>query len=85
MAGLPAYRLVVAEGDLRADLSDIAGLKAAGVEVLSLAQALQKPPPWLQSTLGKVNGEKPDPVVALNLALMSGGVALRIGKGVTSG
>jgi FeS assembly protein SufD len=83
VAGLPAYRLVVAEGDLRADLSDIAGLKAAGVEVLSLAQALQKPPPWLQGTLGKVNGEKPDPVVALNLALMSGGVALRIAKGVT--
>ena len=28
IAGLPAYRLVVVEGDLRADLSDIAGLKA---------------------------------------------------------
>jgi Fe-S cluster assembly protein SufD len=83
VAGLPAYRLVVAEGDLRADVSDIAGLKAAGVEVLSLAQALQKPPRWLQATLGKVNGENPDPVVALNLALMSGGVALRVGEGVT--
>ena len=31
---LPAYCLVVVEGDLRADLSDLAGLKAKGVEVI---------------------------------------------------
>ena len=45
VAELPAYRLVVVEGELRADLSDIAGLKAAGVEIVSLAQALEKPSP----------------------------------------
>ncbi len=44
MAALPAYRLVVVEGDLRADLSDIAGLKAKGVEVVPLGRALEKPP-----------------------------------------
>lgn len=83
LAALKAYRLVVAEGDLRADLSDLPGLKAAGVEVLSLAQALEKPPSWLKKVLGEVNPRNDDPVLALNTALMTGGVALRFGKGVT--
>ena len=83
IAGLPAYRLVVAEGDLRAELSDIAGLKAAGVEVISLAQALEKPPVWFKDVLAQVNPREDDPVLALNTALMTGGVALRIGEGVT--
>jgi Fe-S cluster assembly protein SufD len=83
MAGLPAYRLVVVEGDLRADLSDIAGLKAAGVDVLSLGHALEKPPSWLKSALAQVNPRDDDPVVALNTALMTGGAALRIGEAVT--
>jgi Fe-S cluster assembly protein SufD len=83
MAGLPAYRLVVVEGDLRADLSDIAGLKAAGVDVLSLGHALEKPPSWLKSALGQVNPRDDDPVVALNTALMTGGAAIRIGEAVT--
>jgi Fe-S cluster assembly protein SufD len=80
---LPAHRLVIVEGDLRADLSDISGLKAAGVEVVSLAQALEKPPVWLKDVLGQVNPRADDPVLALNTALMTGGVALRIGEGVT--
>jgi Fe-S cluster assembly protein SufD len=83
MAGLPAYRLVVVEGDLRADLSDIAELKAAGVDVLSLGHALEKPPSWLESALGQVNPREDDPVVALNTALMTGGAAIRIGEAVT--
>lgn len=83
LAELASYRLVILEGGLRADLSDIAGLKAAGVEVASLTEALQKPPRWLKSALGKVNPQDRDPVVALNLALMSGGAALRLGNGVT--
>ena len=48
IAALAAYRLVIVEGELRSDLSDLAGLKAAGVEVVSLAEALQKPPRWLK-------------------------------------
>jgi Fe-S cluster assembly protein SufD len=83
IAALPAYRLVVVEGDLRVDLSDIPGLKAAGVEVVSFAQALEKPPAWLKSALAQVNPRADDPVVALNTALMTGGAALRIGDGVT--
>jgi Fe-S cluster assembly protein SufD len=83
IAKLASYRLVILEGELRQALSDIAGLKAAGVEVVSLTEALAKPPRWLKSTLGKVNPQDRDPVVALNLALMSGGAALRLGKGVT--
>jgi Fe-S cluster assembly protein SufD len=83
LAKLASYRLVILEGELRADLSDIAALKAAGVEVASLTEALAKPPRWLKSALGKVNPQDRDPIVALNLALMSGGAALRLGKGVT--
>ena len=83
IAGLLAYRLLVVEGELRADLSDLAGLKAAGAEVVSLTEALQKPPRWLKDTLGKSNAQDCDPVVALNLALMSGGIGLRISNGVS--
>jgi Fe-S cluster assembly protein SufD len=83
IAALPAYRLVVVEGDLRADLSDIAALKAAGVEVVSLGHALEKLPLWLKTSLGQVNPRADDPVVALNAALMTGGAALRIAEGVT--
>ena len=71
IAGLPAYRLVVVEGDLRADLSDLAGLKSAGVEVVSLARALEKPPVWLKRTLAQVNPRADDAVLALNTALMT--------------
>jgi Fe-S cluster assembly protein SufD len=83
IAGLSAYRLVVVEGELRAELSDLAELKAAGAEVISITEALQKPPRWLKAALGKINAQDRDPVVALNLALMSGGVGLRLARGVT--
>ena len=48
IAKLPAYRIVIVEGALRPDLSDLAGLHAAGAEILSLAEALQKPRVWLK-------------------------------------
>jgi Fe-S cluster assembly protein SufD len=83
IAALEAYRLVVVEGELRSDLSDLAGLKAAGAEVVSITEALHKPPRWLKDSLGKINPQDRDPVVALNLALMSGGVGLRLAKGVS--
>src|SRR5499426_3833787 len=78
IANLPAYRLVVVEGDLRADLSDLGGLKAAGVEAVSLSRALEKPQSWLKEALASVNPRDDDPVLALNTALMTGGVALRV-------
>jgi Fe-S cluster assembly protein SufD len=82
IARLPAYRVVLVEGDLSADLSDLAGLKSAGVEAISLAVALEKPPAWLKKALGHVNPHDDDAVLALNTALMTGGLALRIGEGV---
>jgi Fe-S cluster assembly protein SufD len=83
IAGIPAYRIVVVEGDLRADLSDIAGLKAEGVEVVSLGQALEKPSSWLKTVLAEPNPREDDAVLALNTALMTGGAALRLGAGVS--
>ncbi|MGE5261596.1 MAG: Fe-S cluster assembly protein SufD [Actinomycetota bacterium] len=83
LAALPAFRLFIVEGELRVDLSDLAALKAAGVEVVSLTEALEKPADWLNQALGAVNARPDDAVVALNTALMTGGVALRIGEGVT--
>jgi len=82
LANLPAYRLVIVEGDLRADLSDLAGLKAAGVEAVSLARALEKPPAWLKKALAQINPRDDDAMIALNTALMTGGVGLQIGNGV---
>ncbi len=83
MIALPAYRLVVLEGELRPDLSDLAPLKAAGAEVTSLGQALAKPSPWLKQVLGQAGATAAtDAMIALNTALMTGGVALRLGKGV---
>ncbi len=82
IASLSAYRLVIAEGALRPDLSDVAELQAAGVEVVSLAQALQKPAPWLKQALGHAENLS-DAVVALNTALMTGGAVLRLAKGQT--
>jgi Fe-S cluster assembly protein SufD len=80
MAGLSAFRLVIVEGAFRPELSDLAGLEAAGLEVVSLADALKKPASWLKQALGDAKVGS-DAVVALNAALMTGGVALRLGKG----
>jgi Fe-S cluster assembly protein SufD len=82
MAGLPAFRLVVVEGDLRADLSNIADLKAAGSEAVALGHALERPPVWLKSAIAEINKRDDDAVLALNAALMTGGVALHVGEGV---
>jgi len=83
VAKLPAYRVVIVGGSLQAELSDLAALRAEGVEVLSLAEALEGPPSWVKDHLGKINPQSDDAVIALNLALMSGGIALKLGKGAT--
>src|SRR5262245_43288185 len=80
LAKLPAYRLVVSGAGLNAALSDVAGLEAAGIEIHSLGEALSNPPVWLKDHLGQVNPQGQDAVVALNLALMTGGYRFRIGK-----
>jgi FeS assembly protein SufD len=83
VAKLPAYRIVIVGGSLQPELSDLAALRAEGVEVLSLAEALEKPPSWVKDHLGKINPQSDDAVIALNLALMTGGIALKLGKGAT--
>lgn len=83
IAQFPAYRLVLVEGELRIDLSDISDLRGAGAEVGSLAHMLEMPPEWLKATLGQVNPGEDDAVLALNTALMTGGVALRLPEGLT--
>ncbi len=83
IAEFPAYRLVIAEGELRVDLSDMSGLREAGVEIASLAHILEMPPEWLKANLGQINPRDDDAVLALNTALMSGGVVLRLPAGLT--
>src|SRR3990172_2155128 len=83
IAKLPAYRIVIVAGALQPELSDLAGLSAQGVEVLALAEALEKPPVWLKAHLGKIKPQNDDAVGGLNLALMTGGIVFKIGKGST--
>ncbi|BAQ17208.1 Fe-S cluster assembly protein SufD [Methyloceanibacter caenitepidi] len=80
---LPAYRLVVAAGEFRADLSDVEGLRKAGVEIAPLAQMLESPPSWLKASLEEAGGRRDDVVIALNTALMTAGVAVRLPDGLT--
>jgi FeS assembly protein SufD len=82
IAGLPAYRLVLVDGEFRADLSDFAALKDAGVELHSLGEALEKPHAWLKKVLGQVNAQE-NAVLALNTALMTDGAVLRVPEGLT--
>ncbi len=83
IAAFSAYRLVIVEGELREDLSDMSALKDAGAEITSLAQALETPPAWLKETLSNAGPREDDAVFALNTALMTGGVTLRLPKGLT--
>jgi Fe-S cluster assembly protein SufD len=72
-------KLVVADGEFRPDLSDLAALPA-GVEAFSLIDALTRDE--LASALAPEGLASADAIVALNAALMQDGVALRIASGV---
>ncbi|WP_159079722.1 Fe-S cluster assembly protein SufD [Methyloceanibacter sp. wino2] len=80
---LPAYRLVIAAGEFRADLSDVEDLRKAGVEIAPLAQMLESPPAWLAASLEEAGGRGEDVVIALNTALMTAGIAVRLPEGLT--
>lgn len=77
LAALDCTRLVVVDGQYRAELSDVSGLEGKG-EVQSLSEGLCGPDHWLKGLLGQVNPPRENSVVALNTALMTGGTALRI-------
>lgn len=83
LTAVPAYRLVIAEGEFRADLSDMADLRESGIECGSLAQELEAPPAWLMASLKEIAERKEDILCALNTAFMSCGVVLRLPAGLT--
>ncbi|MDA7948614.1 MAG: Fe-S cluster assembly protein SufD [Hyphomicrobiaceae bacterium] len=79
-AALDSYRVVVVNGHYREELSNLDGLDGQ-VVVQSLSDALTTPSDWLQATLGQVAPQPDDVVVALNAALMTGGVIVTVAKG----
>lgn len=98
IAGLDAYRVIIAEGEFRAELSDVQALKDAGVELRSLAETLEHPPEDLETLLAETgdqrsgfeaarptgrSGAGPDPIIALNAGLMTGGAVLRVPDGAS--
>ncbi|ODR98873.1 hypothetical protein AUC68_06735 [Methyloceanibacter methanicus] len=80
---LPAYRIVLAAGEFRGDLSDVGALRDEGVELGSLAQMLEQPPAWLTASLESGAARDDNVVIALNSALMTGGVGVRLPEGLT--
>lgn len=81
MAGIDCHLLVVVDGHFRAGLSDVSGL-ADRAKVHSLGDALGDPEDWLKSALEQTRS---DTVLALNTALMTGGVVLRIEEDASIG
>ena len=76
-AALDRVIIVVVNGVYRPDLSDLAGL--AGVTVESLGDVLKTAP----ERVGRLFADADDPMLALNTALMRGGVVLTIAKDAT--
>ena len=79
-AGIDAVRLVFVNGALDRTLSSPGDLPA-GVQFLSLADALQSPPDWLTAALGKINAQDGEIVTLLNTAFMSDGAVIRLDDG----
>ena len=75
LASYDRARLVIANGIYRPDLSDLAGLE--GVAVEPLADLLAAAP----DRIGKLLPDGLDPVIALNTALVQGGVVVRVARG----
>ncbi len=75
-----SLRLVVLDGVYRADLSDADRLPA-GVSVQSLRDALAQNDPEIIDALASADIGADDALLALNAALMQGGVVLRVAPG----
>jgi len=73
---LDAHHLVLANGVLIEELSDKAAM--GDVDVMSLPQVIENPPAWLPSDFFENSNDEGDSVIAINQALMSGGVLLNI-------
>ncbi len=81
LAGLECHRLVIVDSQFRPELSDLGGLEGMG-DIQSLGDQLSSPADWLKQTLTQITPQQNDTVIALNTALMSGGITLRIGDNV---
>lgn len=77
LAAIDCHRLVVVDGNYRPEISDLSGL-GGKVEVMPLAEALSNPSQAFKGTLGHANPQDSDSLVALNTALMGGGVVLSV-------
>jgi Fe-S cluster assembly protein SufD len=82
IADMDARRLTFVDGAFVPEMSDLANLEA-GLEVRSMAQALAAGDPLVAAHLGKVVPADGDGAVALNTALMSDGIVIRIAAGGT--
>jgi Fe-S cluster assembly protein SufD len=72
-------RIVIVDGALAAELSDLSGLDS-GLTIASMAEALGKGDPLVARHLGKVV-QTDDAAVALNTALMGDGVVIHVAAG----
>jgi Fe-S cluster assembly protein SufD len=74
-------RLVFFNGCLRDDLSRLDKLPD-GVTVQSLGQAIADDPDWVAEHLSRIGDPDGKPLLALNTAMMNGGVVVRVAKNV---
>lgn len=77
IADLDSYRLIFAQNKYYPDLSSSATLPA-GVEVLSFSQALKQFPELVKQNLGNIANLDNDAFTALNTAVMSDGLFVKI-------
>lgn len=77
---LAGPRLVLVNGFLREELSDLAALPG-GVEIHGLKQQLQADPDALRESLGRLAEDRHSPFVSLNEALFEDGLQLRVDAG----
>ncbi|MBB3929107.1 Fe-S cluster assembly protein SufD [Kaistia hirudinis] len=76
LPGLDRARLVIVDGVYRPELSDLSGLD--GVAVQPMAALMEADDPRIGTAFARID----DPMVSLNAALMSGGVAIDVPAGV---
>ena len=81
LAGIPAPRLVFANGRFDAALSDLTGLPE-GARLLSMSEALADPDPRESNVLARSYDRADEVFARLNTALADDGAVLRVAEGV---
>lgn len=79
-AGVDALRVVIVDGELRADLSDTLALE--GAEISTLSDAMSADIHWASGLFGALEGAEhhrtPRPLAALNTAVATQGLCIRV-------